>query len=118
MPGIITTALGNITMTEDLVANIAGYAAMENYGIVGMNNKTAGDAILQLVGGDSRKRGVKVTFQSDGHEVDIDLFVTLIYGVSLPAVAQNTIANVRYRVSEYTGLSVHNVNIFVESVRV
>ena len=118
MPGIIRTELGSITIGEDLIANIAGYAAMENYGIVGMSKKTAGDAILQLVGGDNHKRGVKVNFTEDSGGVDIDLYVTLVYGVSLPAVAQNTIQNVRYRVSEYTGLTVNNVNIHVESVRV
>lgn len=119
MPGIIKNELGTITIGDDLIANIAGYAAMENYGIVGMSKKTAGDTILQLVGGDNHKRGVKVSFTGDGsNEVDIDLFVTLIYGVSLPAVAQNAIQNVRYRVMEYTGLTVRNVNIHVESVRV
>ena len=117
MPGIITTKFGNITICDDLIANIAGYAAMENYGIVGMSKKTAGDAILQLVGGDNRKRGVKVSFEEDG-SVNIDLFVTLMYGVPLPAVSQNTMQNVRYRVSEYTGLNVRNVNIHVEAVRV
>ena len=32
MPGVIVNDLGNITMNEDLVASIAGYAAVENYG--------------------------------------------------------------------------------------
>ena len=118
MPGRIETQLGAITLDDDIIANIAGYAAMENYGIVGMSTKTAGDAILELVGGDNHKKGVKVTLSDEGKAVDIDLYVTLIYGVSLPAVAQNTIANVRYRVAEYTGLTVSNVNIHVESVRV
>jgi uncharacterized alkaline shock family protein YloU len=51
-------------------------------------------------------------------EVDIDLYVMLEYGVSLSAVAQNARDNVRYRVQEMTGLNVHNVNIFVEGIRV
>ena len=119
MPGVIKNELGTITIGDDLIASIAGYAAMENYGIVGMSKKTAGDAILQLVGGDNHKRGVKLSFTGDEHdELDIDLFVTLIYVVSLPAVAQNAIQNVRYRVMEYTGIKVRSVNIHVESVRV
>ncbi len=117
MSGRIDAPLGAITLDDDVIANIAGYAAMENYGIVGMSTKTAGDAILQLVGGDNHKKGVKVTVLENG-DVDIDLYVMLIYGVSLPAVSQNTITNVRYRVNEYTGLTVNSVNIHVESVRV
>lgn len=118
MPGVITTELGKIAIDEALVANIAGYAALENYGIAAMSSKTAGDAILQLIGGENHKRGVKVVFAEETGEVDIDLFVTLIYGVSLPAVAQNMMSNVRYKVNEMTGLKVRNVNIHVETVRI
>ena len=114
MTAVIKNELGTITMNEELIASIAGFAAGENYGIVAMNSKTAGDALLQLVGGENVKRGVKVSIQS----IDIDLYVTLMYGVSLPAVAANTISNVKYRVEELTGLKVKHVNIYVEAVRV
>ncbi len=117
MPGTINTENGKITISEDIIANVAGYAATENYGVVGMSAKTATDAILKLVGSDTnRKRGVKVTFTGEGDEVDIDLYVTMIYGVSLPVVAKNMIDNVRYRVQETTGIKVANVNIHVESI--
>ncbi|MBE5784664.1 MAG: Asp23/Gls24 family envelope stress response protein [Clostridiales bacterium] len=117
MPGIIMTELGKISIPEDIVATIAGYAASENYGIVGMSAKTTGDQLWQLVGGDNHKRGVKVTVLEDGESVDIDLYVTVVYGTSLAAVARNAIENVRYRVSEMTGIRVVNVNIHVEAIR-
>ena len=114
MTAVIKNELGTITMNEELIASIAGFAAGENYG---MNSKTAGDALLQLVGGENVKRGVKVSILED-QSIDIDLYVTLMYGVSLPAVAANTISNVKYRVEELTGLKVKHVNIYVEAVRV
>ena len=117
MPGIITTELGKISISEDIIASIAGYAASENYGIVGMSAKTTGDQLWQLVGGDNQKRGGKVTVLDDGEGIDIDLFVTVVYGTSLSAVAKNAIENVRYRVKEMTGLNVRNVNIHVEAIR-
>ena len=55
---------------------------------------------------------------SDGTTIDIDLHVTVMYGVSLPAVAQNAVSNVKYRVEDLTGLHVRNVNIFVEAIKV
>ncbi len=109
----IKTDLGKITITEDLVAMIAGYAAGENYGIVGMSAKNATDYIKK----DNLKRGVKVT-TVDAGMVDIDMYVTLEYGVSLPAVARNARDNVRYRVKDMTGLEVRDVNIHVEAIRV
>ena len=56
MTATIRTELGAITLDEDLIASIAGFAACENYGIVGMNSKTAGDTLLQMIGGDNVRR--------------------------------------------------------------
>lgn len=117
MAAILSNEFGKIMLSEDLIANIAGSAACENYGIVAMSSKSAGDALLQLIGSESLKRGVRITLTEDD-KVDIDLYVTLMYGVSFPAVAKNAISNVKYRVEEMTGLTVNKVNIFVEAVRV
>ena len=117
MPGTINNEYGKVTISEDIIATVAGYAATENYGVVGMSAKTATDAILKLGGSEAnKKRGVKVSFLGEGDEVDIDLYVTMVYGVSLPVVAKNMIDNVRYRVQETTGIKVANVNIHVESI--
>ena len=103
MPGTINNEYGKVTISEDIIATVAGYAAT--------------DAILKLVGSEAnKKRGVKVSFLGEGDEVDIDLYVTMVYGVSLPVVAKNMIDNVRYRVQETTGIKVANVNIHVESI--
>ena len=116
MPGIIKNELGNIIINEDIIATVAGYAASENYGIVGMSAKTAGDQLWNLIGGDNQKRGVKVSIVGED-EIDIDLYVSVTYGVSLTAVAQNAIGNVRYRVQDLTGLKVRNVNVHVEGIK-
>ena len=39
----IKNEYGKITMADELVSVIAGYAAVENYGIVGMCAKRTGD---------------------------------------------------------------------------
>lgn len=117
MAAEMSTALGKITIADDLIASIAGYAAVENYGIVGMNSKKASDSFVELFGKDNMRRGVKVTIVSP-EVIDIDLYVTLEYGVSLPAVAQNAKSNVKYRVEEMTGVTVRAVNVHVENIRV
>ncbi|NLI55060.1 MAG: Asp23/Gls24 family envelope stress response protein [Clostridiales bacterium] len=117
MAAEMSTTLGKISIADDLIASIAGYAAVENVGIVGMNAKTAGDSFVELFGRDNMRRGVKVTVVSPD-VIDVDLFVTLEYGVSLPAVAHNAKSNVKYRVEEMTGITVRNVNVHVENIRV
>jgi uncharacterized alkaline shock family protein YloU len=113
----VANELGTISVSEDLIATIAGYAAVENYGIVGMCARSAGDAIVELFGRENLQKGVLVE-KVDDAQVDVSLHVALQYGVSLPAVSQNTKQNVRYRIEDMTGISVRNVNIFVESIRV
>ena len=117
MAAEMSTSLGKISITDELIASIAGYAAVENVGIVGMNAKKASDSFIELFGKDNMRRGVKVTMVSPD-VMDIDLYVTLEYGVSLPAVAQNAKSNVKYRVEEMTGLTVHSINVHVENIRV
>ena len=113
----VSNDLGSISVSEDLIATLAGYAAVENYGIVGMCARSAGDAIVELFGRENMQKGVLVEKVGED-QVDVSLHVALQYGVSLPAVSMNTKQNVRYRIEELAGVSVRNVNIFVESIRV
>ena len=39
------------------------------------------------------------------------------YGVSILAVSDNLVSNVKYKVEEFTGIEVAKVNVFVEGVR-
>ena len=113
----VTNDLGSVSVSEDLIATLAGYAAVENYGIVGMCARSAGDAIVELFGRENLQKGVLIEKVGED-QVDVSLHVALQYGVSLPAVSQNTKQNVRYRIEDLAGVSVRNVNIFVESIRV
>lgn len=116
MAAELVTEYGKIVFTEEMIGNIAGLAAVENYGIVGMNAKKAGDTFVELFRKDNLRRGVKVTM-IDNETVGIDLYVILEYGVSLPAVSENTRSNVKYRIEEMLGLKVKFVNIHVEGIR-
>ena len=118
MSGVFENANGCITVTENAIAMIAGRAAMENYGMVGMKPKSASESLLGIISfiaGDSKKKGVKVT-DVDENTVDIDLYVKLMYGLSMSAIAQNVISHVKYRVELLTGITVRDINIHVEDV--
>lgn len=118
MEAELNTEYGKIIIPEEIIANIAGYAAVENYGIVGMKGKAAkpNTGLIALFVKDNLRRGVKITLVDDT-TVGVDLYVTLEYGVSLPAVARNARDNVKYRVETLLDLKVQFVNIHVEGVR-
>lgn len=109
--------LGTISLNEDIVTMIAGYGTLENYGIVGMCAKRSGDSFANLIGRDNLKKGIRITAVDD-QTVDVDLYVVLQYGVSLPAVAENCRSNVKYKIEEYAGVNVRRVNVHIEGIRV
>ena len=52
------------------------------------------------------------------NKLTINFHVIVSYGVSILAVTDNLISNVKYKVEEFTGIEVEKINIFVEGVRV
>lgn len=116
MPGVLRNDNGQIAIDNDIIGTIAGFATVENYGIVGMASKNTGDGFWELLGRENLRKGVLV--KTEGTNTEIDLYVMVEYGVSINTVAENVIHNVGYRVHEYTGLNVTSVNVHVEGVRV
>ena len=116
MVGKLTNNLGNIRIDENVVATLAGVAAMECYGLVGMASSSATNGLVELLRRDNLTKGVKVT--SEENRVKIDLFIIVQFGISISVVSSNIIEKVKYSVENITGLKVENVNINVQGVRV
>lgn len=109
--------LGYIEITNEVIATIAGIAAVECYGLVGMaSRKQLKDGIVELLGRDNLSRGVEVGEQ-DG-ELLIDLYIIVGYGTRIDEVANNVISTVKYTVEKITGLVVGSINVNVQGVRV
>ena len=117
MKGTITTANGNVTIDESVIAKYAGTVAVGCFGIVGMAAISMKDGLVKLLKGDSLTRGISVVID-ENNLIEIDFHVIISYGVSIAAVADNLIENVKYKVSEFTGLEIKKINIYVEGVRV
>ena len=107
---------GYINIAEGVIANIAGMAAMECYGLVGMASKRSTDGFVELLKRENVKKGVKITRNESG--VTIDLYVIIEYGVKISVVAENIIDKVKYSVEQQTGIKLNKINVIVESVRV
>lgn len=107
---------GVICIDNEVVSRIAGTAATECYGIVGMASKNVKDGIVQLLKIDNLTRGVKLIVNEDS--VVFDLHIIVEYGTNISAIADTVMSTVKYQVEEQTGINVEQVNIFVEGIRV
>ena len=116
MKGLMNTQLGAVIIDPEVIAKYAGSVAVECFVIVGMAMVNVRDGIVKLLRGDNLTRGVNV--QINDNRITLSFHVIVSYGVSISAVSDNLISNVKYKVEEFTGMSIEKINIFVEGVRV
>ncbi len=110
------THMGNISIDQEVVAQYAGTVAMECFGVVGMAGMSVKDGLVRLLKKDSMTRGIQVILNNN--KLTLNFHIIVSYGVSILAVADNLISNVKYKVEEFTGIEVEKMNIFVEGVKV
>lgn len=112
----ITNELGRLSLSEDVIATIAGVAATECYGVVGMASRRVTDGLAELLGRENLSRGVDVAIEAD--KAIITLNVIVGYGTRISEVAKNIVDKVKYTVENATGLKVVKVKVNVQGVKV
>ena len=97
MKGSMTTDLGIITIDPEVIAKYAGTVAVECFGIVGMAAVSMKDGLVKLLKKESLTHGIQVEISEDNN-LTINFHVIVSYGVSISAVSENLVQNVKYRV--------------------
>lgn len=107
---------GNLHVSNDVLADLAGNAALGCYGIVGMAAPTVSGGIANILPVNRLRRGVVVAAKEDG--VHVDLYVVVEYGTNINAVSQNLIDNVTYMLTEHAQVPVARVEVHVQGIKV
>lgn len=111
----VSNEIGTIKITDEVVAIIAGIAAMEVPGVTSMSGGIAG-GIAEALGRKNLSKGVKV--EVGEKEAAIDLFIIVEYGYRIPEVAWMIQERVKSAVEDMTGLNVVEVNIHIQGVNI
>src|SRR3954464_8066783 len=113
----LKNAYGQIDISNEVIAIIAGGAAVDCYGIVGMASKNQiKDGLTDILRKDNFTRGVIVRQEED--LVHIDMYIIVSYGTKISEIAHNVQSKVKYTLEQTVGLTVDSVNIYVQGVRV
>lgn len=113
----LQTKYGRIEVANDVIATIAGGAAVDCYGIVGMASKNQWrDGLSDILRRENFSKGVIV--REENGEVHIDMYIIVSYGVKISEVAHNVQTKVKYTLDQTLGLAVQSINIYVQGVRV
>ena len=107
---------GCVHIANDVLADLAGYAALESYGIVGMASPSLRDGVAQLLPAQKLRKGVKIVSTDDG--ITVDLFVVIEFGTNLAEVSHNLAHRVEYVLTNTADVKVAKVDVHVQGVKV
>lgn len=109
-------ALGEVSISNSVIAEIAGAVASKCYGVVGMAARNKKDGIVNLLRQDSMSKGINISVEDNKVVIAIHLIVE--YGTNINAVCKSIVNRVRYTIENCVGIKVNRVTVKVEGVRV
>ncbi len=105
--------LGNIHISEEVLAGIAAAAALEVDGVSSLAANLGSD-IAELLGKKNLAKGVRIKTEED--KVEVELSVLIVYGHTIPQVGKAIQDGVKAAIESMTGLEVSSVNVNVGGI--
>lgn len=109
----IECAAGEVRVSDEVIAVIAGTAALEIDGVAGMAGNLTGDIGL-ILGRRNLSKGI--TVKAEGNSVSISLNLLIKFGRHIQEVATRVQKRVKTAIENMTGLNVTQININVMGV--
>ncbi len=112
-----STQFGNINISIEAIASLAGGVVSECYGVVGMaSQKILKDGIAELLKKENYSKGVVVR-QKD-QKLELDLYIIVSHGVKISAVVHEAQKKVKYMLEKSLELDFEKINVYVQGVKV
>ena len=107
---------GEVHVSNDVLADLAGNAASICYGVVGMAAPSAADGIARLLPQGRLRRGVDV--QSEESGVRVTLHVIIEYGTNINVVSENVVEAVTFALRDYAQVPIAGIDVVVAGIKV
>ncbi|MBQ6812392.1 MAG: Asp23/Gls24 family envelope stress response protein [Agathobacter sp.] len=105
--------MGDVRVSEEVVAIIAGLAATEVDGVSSMAGNITNEIVSKL-GMKNLSKGIFVEVMDE--EIKVDVALNIAYGYSIPEISAKVQERVKTAVENMTGLTVAVVNVRIASV--
>ena len=117
MPINKKTSLGQIKISDNAIATLAGTTVNECYGVVGVISKNyIKDGYSALLKKENYSKGVVIKNNKKG--LQIDIYVVVSYGVKVSEVVSTLQQQVKYALEKTLNMDVDVVNVHVEGIAV
>ena len=111
------TQYGTINITLDAVAAVAGNAATECYGVVGMSSRhSIKDEINELLKKENYSKGVYVKKNSKGL-IEVDIYIVVGYGLRITEIISSVQKTVKYALERAFNVNLSAVNVYVQGIK-
>ncbi|WLD91992.1 Asp23/Gls24 family envelope stress response protein [Alkalihalobacillus sp. AL-G] len=105
--------LGKVEISPEVIEVISSLAATEVEGVSARGNFASG--VVERLGKKTLGKGVKVELTEEG--INIDVFVTMSFGVSIPDTAEKLQVNIRQTLHTMTALEPNRIDVHVVGVQ-
>lgn len=110
------TPYGGIKISLEAIGAIAGSAAVECYGVVGMSRKdSASENSYEVLKKENFYKGVTPRKTKDGYEVD--LYIIVAYGVKITEVMAEVQKKVKYVLEKTFDIKFKSINVYVQGIK-
>ena len=112
-----TNQYGQIKITDDAAATLAGGVVTECYGVVGMASQHIfKDGLVELLQVENYSKGVIVRRNDDGFE--LDLYIIVSYNVKISQVVLEVQKKTKYMLEKTLGKKFNMINVYVQGIKV
>lgn len=108
---------GRVSISMNAVATIAGKAASECYGVLGMASKSSlKEDLAEILNSEDYCKGVFAKSTSEG--VVINMYIVVAYGVKITEVVSEVQKKVRYVLKKDLDLNFKAINVYVQDTKI
>ncbi|AQW22020.1 hypothetical protein PL11_008855 [Lentilactobacillus curieae] len=113
----IKTKFGTVDIDNDVIANVVGGTATDNYGVVGMASRNQfRDNVNDILKKENFFKGVEVK-QVD-NQITVDVYIVVSYGTKISEVSKSVQSKVKYNLQHMLGVTANSVNVIVQGVQI
>ena len=106
---------GNIIISRAVFTNLTGDAATNCFGVKGMTMRSVTDGWVHLLKSEFMGKGVHIAINPD-NTISIELHIAVDQGVNIPVVCESIMDEVRYKITNGTGVQIKRIDIFVDKM--
>ena len=110
------TEYGQIVVSNEALAKIAGDSASECYGVVGLTKKGGfSSRFVRILKPHEFYNGMAISRGKKGYK--ISLYLVIARGVKIPEILNQVQKKIKYDVEKYFSIKLEEVNVYAQDIK-